>query len=462
MRRALVAMLGAVTLLALACTPMDPGVTPETTTTTTTGAPAAIASASPSSGFAPLVVTFDSTGSSPGSAGNLTYTWDFGDGSPTESGTSATHVYENVGTYTATLTMTNDAGTSTSSPITIGVSQDPNPKYFVRTTGTDDATCGPILRPCASITQALTNSASNNVNVIRVANGSFNTPVTMRSGLEISGGWASDFSDFDATAVTTIFGNGTTPAVTFNAVNNAKISGVSAQSVTRTSGDATGILVTGGSTGVVIGDNDNPRTIVAGGTGRNASGVLVTGASNVNIVNAKINSGTPSGAGNSAYGVRALGLSVVNVTLSEVTAQPGIAGTSAGVGAPGQAASGNNGGGGGNACGPSCPGGGGGGGGGTVYAGGGGGRGGEYSGGGSGGGNGAGPAAGGGGNGGCGSLFGCGTNAGGGGAGGAGGAGSAGAAGSNTPNATDTWTPTNVQAGGNGQPGSGGGGGGGG
>jgi hypothetical protein len=74
-RKALVAVLGAMTLLALACTPMDPGTTPATTTTTTSGAPLALASASPTSGFAPLVVTFDSTGSSPGSAGNLTYTW---------------------------------------------------------------------------------------------------------------------------------------------------------------------------------------------------------------------------------------------------------------------------------------------------------------------------------------------------------------------------------------------------
>ena len=242
-------MLGATTLLALACTPMDPGTTPATTTTTTTGAPVALASASPTSGFAPLVVTFDSTGSSPGSAGNLTYTWSFGDGSPTESGTSATHTYENVGTYTATLTLTNDAGTSTSSPVTVGVSQDPNPKFFVRSTGTNDGTCGPILRPCASISQAISNSSNNNVNVIRVAGGNFNEPLAMRSGLEISGGWADNFSDFDATAITAIYGNGTTPAITFNGVTNAKVSGVSAQSVTRTSGDATGILVTGGSTG---------------------------------------------------------------------------------------------------------------------------------------------------------------------------------------------------------------------
>ena len=244
-------------------------------------------------------------------------------GSPTDAGTStggtdagtstgSTDAGTSTGmTDAGTSTHPNDAGTSTSSPLTIGVSQDPNPKYFVRTTGTDSGTCGPILRPCASISQALTNSAANNVNVIRVAGGNFNTPLAMRSGLEISGGWADNFSDFDATAVTAIYGNGTTPAITFNGVSNAKVSGVSAQSVTRTAGDATGILVTGGSTGVVIGDNNNPRTIVAGGTGRNATGVLVTGASNVNIVNAKINSGTPVGAGNSAYGVRALGLSVV-------------------------------------------------------------------------------------------------------------------------------------------------------
>ena len=136
-----------------------------------------------------------------------------------------------------------------------------------------------------------------------------------------------------------------------------------------------GVVVMGGSSGIAIGGNEAPLTIVGGGTGPNATGVLVTGGSFVNIVNAKVNSGTTVGAGSSAYGVRVLGLSVVNVTLSEVTAQPGNAGTSGPSTAPAQATSGCGGGKGANASGASSPGSGGGGGGCTTYGGGSGGRG---------------------------------------------------------------------------------------
>ncbi len=83
------------------------------------------------------------------------------------------------------------------------------------------------------------------------------------------------------------------------------------------------------------------RLGASGGTGPSATGVLVTGGSFANVVNTTVNSGSTVGAGKSAYGVRALGLSVVNVTLSEITAQPGVAGTAGTASAPGQAASGN-------------------------------------------------------------------------------------------------------------------------
>lgn len=68
--------------------------------------PTAVASASPTSGPAPLNVTLDATGSSDPDAGDtLTYFWDFGDGTPEASTTSLTigHTYPGPGTYTATL-----------------------------------------------------------------------------------------------------------------------------------------------------------------------------------------------------------------------------------------------------------------------------------------------------------------------------------------------------------------------
>ncbi|MFN7151538.1 MAG: PKD domain-containing protein, partial [Microthrixaceae bacterium] len=349
-------------LVATACTPPTTG-GGGTTTTAEDGRPVAVASASPTIGDAPLAVSFDSSGSSPGTGVGLTYSWDFGDGTPAGSGPSPTHVYESVGVYTAKLTMSSSAGSSTSPGITVTVNLDPNPKFYVRTDGSTGPDCGPLADPCASIVEAQTNAVASGVQRIRVAGGNYSEPLSLVSNMDITGGWAQDFSDFSPTDVTTIFGTGTTPAVTVNGVNNAKISGVSAQGVTRTSGDAVGMLITGGASGVVIGSLDSPLTLVGGGSGPHATGVLVTGGSLASLVNVKVNSGTTVGAGRSAYGVRALGLSVLNISLSEITAQPGVAGTSSSAGTPGQAASGCGGNNGGNASGPSSPGGGGGGGG---------------------------------------------------------------------------------------------------
>ena len=348
-RRLVLPALGVLALMGAGCTPMDGGGGTATTTTTTIdpGPPVAIASATPTIGDAPLSVSFDSSGSTPGTGTGLTYSWNFGDGSAVDTTNAPTHIYNTVGTYSAVLTLANSAGTSVSSAIGITVNQDPNPKFYARTTGSTGAACGPLANPCSTITEAQTNAVANGIKLIRVAGGSFSTPLSLVSNMEIVGGYKQDFSDFGSTEVTTIFGTGTSPALTVNGASNAKISGVSLQGVARTSGDAVGVLVTGGSTSVTIGDVNSPQTLVSGGTGPNATGVLITGGSQVNIENTKVNSGTTVGSGSSAYGVRALGLSVVNVTLSDITAQPGIAGVSAPAGAPGQAAAGCGGGGGG-------------------------------------------------------------------------------------------------------------------
>ena len=95
-RRALLGVVGIVVLVAAGCVTNpggDPGVTTTTTTTISTGPPVAVAGASPTIGDAPLTVHFDSSGSQPGTGTDLTYSWDFGDGSPADSGTSPTHVY---------------------------------------------------------------------------------------------------------------------------------------------------------------------------------------------------------------------------------------------------------------------------------------------------------------------------------------------------------------------------------
>jgi len=74
----------------------------------TAAAPVANFSASPTSGRAPLAVTFTNS-----SSGNVTsYSWNFGDGS-TSTGQNPVHTYATAGTYSVILTATGPSGTNT-------------------------------------------------------------------------------------------------------------------------------------------------------------------------------------------------------------------------------------------------------------------------------------------------------------------------------------------------------------
>ena len=80
----------------------------EVSTTTAAAAPVANFSATPTSGTAPLAVSFTDT-----STGNITNrTWTFGDGS-NGSGQTALKSYTNPGTYTVSLTVTGPGGSDT-------------------------------------------------------------------------------------------------------------------------------------------------------------------------------------------------------------------------------------------------------------------------------------------------------------------------------------------------------------
>jgi PKD repeat protein len=74
--------------------------------------------ASITNGRAPLAVSFDSAGSVDADGTIATYAWDFGDGSPVEHGATASHSY-GPGTFTATLTVTDDDGASVTASTTI-------------------------------------------------------------------------------------------------------------------------------------------------------------------------------------------------------------------------------------------------------------------------------------------------------------------------------------------------------
>jgi PKD repeat protein/glucose/arabinose dehydrogenase len=87
--------------------------------------PSAVASASPTSGSAPLAVQFDGSGSSDPDAGDtISYSWDLnGDGTYGDStAVSPSYTYSSAGTYTVRLQVTDSHGASTvSAPVTITV-----------------------------------------------------------------------------------------------------------------------------------------------------------------------------------------------------------------------------------------------------------------------------------------------------------------------------------------------------
>ncbi len=94
-------------------------------TTSSNQPPTAVASATPDNGVAPLEVSFSSAGSTDADGSIQSYSWVFGDGgSATDANPS--HSYTSPGSYTATLTVTDDQGGTGSASVTISVSDVPD------------------------------------------------------------------------------------------------------------------------------------------------------------------------------------------------------------------------------------------------------------------------------------------------------------------------------------------------
>jgi glucose/arabinose dehydrogenase/PKD repeat protein len=89
--------------------------------------PFAVATANPTSGAAPLTVTFDGTASSDPDGDALTYAWDLdGDGAFDDAAQATTSfTYTQPGTYTATLRVTDPSGASGTSSVTISAGNTP-------------------------------------------------------------------------------------------------------------------------------------------------------------------------------------------------------------------------------------------------------------------------------------------------------------------------------------------------
>jgi PKD repeat protein len=84
--------------------------------------PTASFTATPASGAAPLVVAFNAAASSDSDGSITRYAWNFGDGGTTSStGSTASRTYGSAGTYTVTLTVTDNRGATASTTRTVQV-----------------------------------------------------------------------------------------------------------------------------------------------------------------------------------------------------------------------------------------------------------------------------------------------------------------------------------------------------
>jgi PKD repeat protein len=83
--------------------------------------PVAVASANPTSGTAPLTVNFSSAGSSDPDGAIASYSWNFGDGTTSTQANPLLHTYTVPGSYVASLTVTDNAGSAASASVTVTV-----------------------------------------------------------------------------------------------------------------------------------------------------------------------------------------------------------------------------------------------------------------------------------------------------------------------------------------------------
>ena len=96
-------------------------------------APIAVASATPASGLIPLTVNFSSAGSNDPDGTIVSYAWDFGNGA-TSTAANPSYVYTIAGSYTATLTVTDNMGITTPTTVAITASAPTAPQITTQPT----------------------------------------------------------------------------------------------------------------------------------------------------------------------------------------------------------------------------------------------------------------------------------------------------------------------------------------
>ncbi len=172
-------------------------------------APVANAMATPASGTAPLVVQFDGSGSFDQDGNIVGFAWDFGDGA-TGTGAVVSHTYAS-GTYTATLTVTDNSGLSSSKSLFIQAT----PPTTLTTIRVQSITLAVVRQPAGSLVRAIvkiTDTAGNPISGATVS-GSFNSVVS---------GTATATSDANGNAVLSSRRSRKNGTVTFTVTNVTK------------------------------------------------------------------------------------------------------------------------------------------------------------------------------------------------------------------------------------------------
>jgi len=148
--------------------------------------PTAVVTATPTSGFGPLAVNFTGSGSYDQDGSIVSYAWTFGDGA-SSSAQNPSRTYSTPGTYTATLTVTDNRGGTGTASTQIVVSQNQA-----------------LVMHVASITMALVQGAPGTSAraTVRIVNGN-GQPV---QGATVSGNWTG-LAKSTSTATTDANGN---------------------------------------------------------------------------------------------------------------------------------------------------------------------------------------------------------------------------------------------------------------
>jgi PKD repeat protein len=148
--------------------------------------PTAVVTATPTNGFGPLAVNFTGSGSYDQDGSIVSYAWTFGDGA-SSSAQNPSRTYSTPGTYTASLTVTDNRGGTGTASTQIVVSQNQS-----------------LVMHVGSITMALVQSASGTSAraTVRIVNGS-GQPV---QGATVSANWTG-LARGESTATTDANGN---------------------------------------------------------------------------------------------------------------------------------------------------------------------------------------------------------------------------------------------------------------